>query len=440
MSRELPGLVIGCKVDTEICKMITTLCLDCIASSESDTARCGNCGSPRVVRHPELNQLSIAHLDCDAFYAAVEKRDNPDLRDKPVIVGGRVRGVVSTACYVARVKGVKSAMPMFKALKLCPDAVVIRPNMQKYAEVGRNVRNLMLATTPLVEPVSIDEAFLDLSGTARLHGQSPAATLATLSKRIETEIGISVSIGLAPNKFLAKVASDLMKPRGFSVIGKAEMLAFLARQPVTTIWGVGAAMQKTLARDGISMINQLQSLPLDILVKRYGGMGEHMFRLSRGMDSRHVSIERETKSVSAETTFDENIIALAELEPELWHLCERVSKRAKRQELCGLTISLKLKSADFKTITRASTLASPTLLAHQIYSAAHPLLEKEAGKTAYRLIGVGLSNLSAAEAGHHAASLDASANTRNKAEDAVDKIRAKFGDKAIERGLGRFRP
>jgi DNA polymerase IV len=416
-----------------------TLCLDCITTNETEVRRCGACGSPRVLRHPELGQLSIAHLDCDAFYAAVEKRDNPELRDKPVIVGGRVRGVVSTACYVARVRGVKSAMPMFKALKLCPDAVVVRPNMQKYAAVGREVRNLMLSTTPLVEPVSIDEAFLDLTGTARLHGHSPAATLAKLAKRIEAEIGITVSIGLAPNKFLAKVASDLAKPRGFSVIGKAEMLEFLARRSVTTIWGVGAAMQKTLARDGITLISHLQALPLDVLVKRYGGMGEHLFRLSRGMDSRHVSIDHETKSVSAETTFDDNIKALDELEPELWHLCERVSKRAKTQGLCGITISLKLKSADFKTITRAATLASPTLLAHQIYSVAHPLLEKEAGKIEYRLIGVGLSNLSPADSGHHTASLDATADTLNKAEDAVDKIRAKFGDKAIERGLGKFR-
>jgi DNA polymerase IV len=259
------------------------------------------------------------------------------------------------------------------------------------------------------------------------------------NKRIAAEIGITVSIGLAPNKFLAKVASDLAKPRGFSVIGTSEMLEFLARRSVTTIWGVGAAMQKTLARDGITMISHLQALPLDVLVKRYGGTGEHLFRLSRGLDSRHVSTDHETKSVSAETTFDENIKTLTDLEPELWHLCERVSKRAKAQGLCGMTISLKLKSADFKTITRAATLASPTLLAHQIYSVAHPLLERETGKTEYRLIGVGLSNLSPADSEHYTASLDATSDILNKAEDAVDKIRAKFGDKAIERGLGKFR-
>jgi DNA polymerase IV len=419
--------------------MTATLCLDCAESCGDISPRCDRCGSPRIIRHSELNELSIAHIDCDAFYASVEKRDNPDLRDKPVIVGGRVRGVVSTACYVARVKGVKSAMPMFKALKLCPDAVVIRPDMKKYTTVGRQVREMMLETTPLVEPVSIDEAFLDLTGTTRLHGHCPAATLARLSLRIEEKLGITVSIGLAANKFLAKVASDLMKPRGFSVIGKGEMLAFLAQRPVSTIWGVGAAMQAKLARDGITTIGQLQALPLDVLAKRYGGMGEHMFRLSRGMDSRHVSVDHETKSVSAETTFNENIKALAELEPELWHLCERVSKRAKIQGLSGSTISLKLKSADFKTITRAASLSSPTLLAHQIYSVAHPLLVKEAGREEFRLIGVGISNLVAADDRAYTASLDSTEDSLNKAEGAVDQIRAKFGDRAIERGLGKFR-
>ncbi len=419
--------------------MTATLCLDCAESCGENSSRCDRCGSPRIIRHPELNDLSIAHIDCDAFYASVEKRDNPDLRDKPVIVGGRVRGVVSTACYVARVRGVKSAMPMFKALKLCPEAVVVRPDMKKYTTVGRQVRELMLETTPLVEPVSIDEAFLDLTGTNRLHGHSPAVTLARLALRIEEKLGITVSIGLAANKFLAKVASDLMKPRGFSVVGKGEMLEFLAKRSVATIWGVGAAMQATLARDGITMIGQLQALPFDVLAKRYGGMGEHMFRLSRGLDSRLVSTDHETKSVSAETTFNENIMALAELEPELWHLCERVSKRAKAQGLSGSTVSLKLKSADFKTITRAASLSSPTLLAHQIYSVAHPLLVKEAGKVEFRLIGVGITNLVPADDGAYTASLDSTVDTLNKAEGAVDKIRAKFGDRAIERGLGKFR-
>ena len=187
-----------------------------------------SCGSPRLVRHPELAHLAIAHVDCDAFYAAIEKRDNPALRDKPLIVGGGHRGVVATACYIARTYGVRSAMPMFEARRLCPHAEVVRPDMAKYAAAGREVRARMLDLTPLVEPLSIDEAFLDLSGTARLHGLAPAKTLARFAKRVEAEIGITVSIGLSHNKFLAKVASDLDKPRGFSVLGAGEAAAFLA--------------------------------------------------------------------------------------------------------------------------------------------------------------------------------------------------------------------
>ena len=206
------------------------LCRDCLAESGPAAKRCLACGSPRLLAHPERDLLSIAHVDCDAFYAAVEKRDDPSLADKPVIIGGRKRGVVSTACYVARTYGVRSAMPMFKALKACPHAVVIKPNMQKYVAAGRAVQKLMLELTPLVEPVSIDEAFLDLSGTERLHHGSPARTLARLAKRIEDELGITVSIGLAPNKFLAKVASDLAKPRGFSIIGRPRSSRLPGRQ------------------------------------------------------------------------------------------------------------------------------------------------------------------------------------------------------------------
>ncbi len=234
-----------------------------MSPTSADERRCLACGSPRLLRHAELHDLSTAHIDCDAFYAAVEKRDNPALADKPVIIGGGTRGVVSTACYVARIKGVKSAMPMFKALKLCPEAVVIKPNMKKYAEAGRQVRALMETVTPLVEPISIDEAFLDLAGTARLHGHSPALTLAQLITDITAKVGITASVGLSYNKYLAKVASDLEKPRGFSVLGKAEAKAFLAARSVSLIWGVGRAMQEQLAKDGITLIGQLQAMDKD---------------------------------------------------------------------------------------------------------------------------------------------------------------------------------
>ena len=264
-------------------------CRDCMALQSSDALRCERCGSPRLARHPELYRLHLAHIDCDAFYAAVEKRDNPALKDKPLIIGGGKRGVVSTACYIARIKGVRSAMPMFKALEACPEAVVIPPDMEKYVRVGREVRAMMQALTPLVEPLSIDEAFLDLSGTERLHGRPPAMVLADFAKNVEKEIGITVSAGLSYCKFLAKVASDFRKPRGFSVIGEAEALGFLAEQPVTLIWGVGKAFAATLERDGIRMIGQLQKLERADLMRRYGSMGDRLYHLSRGQDERMVA-------------------------------------------------------------------------------------------------------------------------------------------------------
>ncbi|NJR13897.1 MAG: DNA polymerase IV, partial [Phyllobacteriaceae bacterium] len=279
-------------------------CRDCLTFSPGTALRCTACGSPRLLGHAERDMLCIAHIDCDAFYASVEKRDRPELRDRPVIIGGGKRGVVSTACYVARIHGVKSAMPMFKALAACPEAVVIKPDMAKYAHVGRQVRSLMQSLTPLVEPVSIDEAFLDLTGTDLLHHASPAIALARLARRIEHEIGITVSIGLSYCKFLAKLASDLDKPRGFSIIGRAEAVGRLAPMPVRKIWGVGPAFEATLARDGISLIGQLQAMELADLMRRYGSMGQRLYHLARGEDERRVANDHETKSVSAETTFN----------------------------------------------------------------------------------------------------------------------------------------
>src|SRR5690242_12814402 len=292
-------------------------CRDCMALQTNEAPRCERCGSPRLARHPELYRLHLAHIDCDAFYAAVEKRDNPALKDRPVIVGGGKRGVVSTACYIARIHGVRSAMPMFKALEACPEAVVVPPDMEKYVRVGREVRALMQALTPLVEPLSIDEAFLDLAGTERLHGMPPALVLARFALTVEKELGITVSAGLSYCKFLAKVASDFRKPRGFSVIGEAEAIGFLAEQPVTLIWGVGKAFAATLERDGIRMIAQLQRMERGDLMRRYGVMGDRLYRLSRGEDDRPVDPGGDAKSVSAETTFDTDIGTLADLVPVL---------------------------------------------------------------------------------------------------------------------------
>jgi len=326
-------------------------CRDCLSAVEETAIRCNACHGPRLIRHPELHQLSIAHIDCDAFYAAVEKRDKPELKDKPVIIGGGVRGVVSTACYIARIQGVRSAMPMFKALKLCPDATVIKPDMRKYVEVGREASTLMEFLTPLVEPLSIDEAFLDLSGTQRLHGRSAALSLASLLKDIEVKLGITASAGLSYNKYLAKVASDLDKPRGFSVIGRHEAKQFLAGKPVRLIWGVGEAFQKQLQRDGITSIGQLQELDQPTLMRRYGVMGARLYHLSRGEDERSVSAHESSKSISSETTFNADITDFDKLEGILWRLCERVSERAKAEGLAGRTITLKLKTADFRLRT-----------------------------------------------------------------------------------------
>ncbi len=411
-------------------------CRDCFSPVEGDERRCRACGSPRLLRHPELHQLSIAHIDCDAFYAAVEKRDRPELADKPVIIGGGTRGVVSTACYIARIHGVKSAMPMFKALQLCPEAVVIKPDMAKYAAAGRIVRDMMLEVTPLVEPLSIDEAFLDLSGTARLHGMSPALTLARLIARITERVGITASAGLSHNKFLAKLASDLEKPRGFSVLGRAETLSFLAARPVGFIWGVGKAMQEDLSKAGITMIGQLQQMEKIELMRRFGSMGARLYHLSRGEDHRIVSTDDHSKSISAETTFNSDIRDRAELERILWPLAEKVSRRAKAEGVAGHTVVLKLKTADFKLRTRNVSLADPTLLASRIHDAALPLLAREATGTAFRLIGVGITGLVEARPEQETETLDITTAARARAELAVDRIRDKFGRSAVGRGIG----
>ena len=411
------------------------LCRDCLADVTSDALRCAACGSPRVTRHRELDELSIAHVDCDAFYAAVEKRDDPSLKDKPVIIGGGKRGVVSTCCYVARIHGVRSAMPMFKALALCPEATVIKPDMEKYARVGRDVRDAMRALTPLVEPISIDEAFLDLTGTERLHGASPARVLAGLAYRVEREIGITISVGLAFNKFLAKIASDLDKPRGFAVIGRAEALDFLAPKPVSLIWGVGKVLRETLEKDGYRTIADLRRADEATLMRRYGAMGLRLARLARAEDDRRVTPDDETKSISAETTFDGDIRDFRTLEKKLFALCEKVAARMKDKGFSGSTITLKLKSADFKIRTRARALGSPTVLAARLFEAGRDMLVKEADGTAYRLIGIGASDLDDIAKADPADLVDTSIARNTKVETAVDALRAKFGRSAVVKGI-----
>ena len=412
--------------------MSTSFCRDCLADAAPEGGRCGACGSPRLARHKELKTLSVAHIDCDAFYATVEKRDDPSLAAEPVIVGGGKRGVVAAACYVARIYGVRSAMPMFEALQLCPHAKVIRPNMEKYSKAGREVRQMMFELTPLVEPLSIDEAFLDLSGTARLHGMSPAKALARFATDVESKLRITVSIGLSCNKFLAKVASDLDKPRGFAVLGADEAAAFLAAKPIGFIFGVGAVSAARYARDGLHRIADLQRLSEIELMRRYGEEGRRLSRLARGIDERKVNAARETKSVSSETTFERDIADLRTLERILWGLAEEVSARLKDKELAGATVTVKLKIADFRIRTRAQSLESPTQLAGRIYAAARVLLEREIDGTRFRLLGVGVSAIASAVDADPADLVDGRAAL---AEHAVDHLRARFGDGVMVRGL-----
>ena len=413
--------------------MSTSFCRDCLADAAPDDRRCTACGSPRLARHPQLETLSVAHIDCDAFYATVEKRDDPSLAAEPVIVGGGRRGVVAAACYVARTYGIRSAMPMFEALRRCPHAKVIRPNMEKYVRVGREVRQMMLALTPLVEPLSIDEAFLDLSGTARLHGLSAAKALARFASEVEKKLQITVSIGLSCNKFLAKVASDIDKPRGFAVLGARDAPAFLASKPVSFIFGVGAVSAARYARDGFNRIADLQRAGEMELMRRYGEEGRRLSRLAHGIDERKVDPARETKSISSETTFERDIAEFRTLERILWTLTEEVSARLKHNELAGTTITLKLKTADFKIRTRAQSLETATQLAGRIFGAARMLLERETDGTHFRLLGVGASALVPADEADPADLVDGRAAL---AEHAVDDLRARFGDAVLIRGLG----
>jgi DNA polymerase-4 len=407
-------------------------CRDCLADLDYATPRCGACGSPRLVRHHALPALTLAHIDCDAFYATVEKRDNPELADRPVIIGGGKRGVVSAACYISRTFGVRSAMPMFKALALCPQATVIRPDMAKYVRVGREVRHAMQALTPLVEPLSIDEAFLDLAGTQRVHGMIPAKVLARFARQVEHEIGITVSVGLSCNKFLAKIASDLDKPRGFAALDQDEARELLAAKPVGFIFGVGPATQERLIQRGFRTIADLQRADEIELMKQFSVEGRRLWRLARGIDDRAVVPDRGAKTISSETTFETDIRDFTTLERLLWRLSEKVSARLKAGNLAGSTITLKLKTADFRQRTRSQTLHSPTQLAAKIFATSRDMLAKEIDGTAFRLMGTGVSAL---KPGSLADDTDMLDRRSAHAERAMDDLRRKFGNAAVIRGI-----
>ena len=411
------------------------LCRDCLTTFETAPKRCSQCGRPRITVHPELFTLSIAHMDCDAFYASVEKRDNPELASKPVIIGGGQRGVVSTACYVARVRGVKSAMPMFQALKLCPEAIVVQPRMEEYVKASKAIRAMMQDLTPAIEPLSLDEAFMDMTGTDKLHGAPPAVMLAKLIKRMKGELGLTGSIGLSHNKFLAKVASDLDKPRGFSVIGKAETNSFLLDKPIGLIWGVGAVAKESLGKAGIQTFSDLLRWDRQDLNQRFGSLGDRLWHLARGHDLRRVTPDSPVKSISNETTFFKDTSDSDILDGHIWRLAEKVSDRAKARDLAGRVVTLKLKRKDHKSLSRRVTLRDPTQIADRIYRTARDLFGQVGPQGPYRLIGVGLSDLVGdTDSDLTSDLLDPNAAKRTKAERATDAIRAKFGSDAIVKG------
>ncbi|MFL1461057.1 DNA polymerase IV [Roseococcus sp. DSY-14] len=413
------------------------LCRDCCSTDPGDGPACRACGSRRVVRHAGLFTLGIAHVDCDAFFASVEKRDRPELAAKPVIVGGGTRGVVAACCYVARTRGVRSAMPMFKALAMCPDAVVIRPEHGKYSAEGRRIRAMMERLTPLVQPLSIDEAALDLRGTQALHGAPPAAVLARLALEVEREVGVTISIGLAANRLMAKLAAEQDKPRGFHVIGADEAAAFLAPLPVGTLPGIGPAAERRLHAMGITRLGQLAALDARAALARLGEDGPALAARARGEDDRPVTAERETKSISAETTFDADLRGVAELESPLWRLCEKLGRRLAAQGFAAGGVVLKLKTARFETRTRNARLGAPTQVPETLFAAARPLLAKEADGTAFRLIGIGAQPLAAADGADAGDLADPEAPRRAARWRAMETLRGRFGDAAVVAGRAR---
>jgi DNA polymerase-4 len=407
------------------------LCRDC--GLYSSTNKCSGCNSLNIISHEEIKILNIAHIDCDSFFCSVEKRDNPEIRNKPVIVGGGKRGVVSAACYNARIYGVRSAMPMYQALKLCPSAVVITGNIQKYKKVGLLIKSMMQELTPLVEPLSIDEAFLDLKGTKKIHKMDPCQVLVRLQNNIINEVGITVSVGLSYNKFLAKTASDLNKPNGFAIIGKNEAINFLSEKPVSFIYGVGPSFENKLKQVGINKISDIRTWTDKEMFIKFGESGLRIAKLARAEDKRPVKSHKKRKSISSETTFNNDISSLDTLSDILWKVSLATADRSKSLNLAGYTITLKLKTSNFKTITRRRTLPQGTQLADTIFNTCLPLLEGEAKGQKFRLIGVSISSLSK-PLGDHGFLLDPMALKRGKAERVTDSIRSKFGRNSLIKG------
>jgi DNA polymerase IV len=406
--------------------MSPALCRDCLQEGTFGNS-CASCGSPRLLRHAARDTLAIAHVDCDAFYASIEKRDNPAYRTRPLIVGGGHRGVVSTCCYIARMSGVRSAMPMYKALEACPSAVVVPPDMAKYKSVSQEMRALMETLTPIIEPVSIDEAFLDLRGTDKVHHASPARLLAGFQQQVEAVLGITVSIGLSCNKFLAKFASDINKPRGFTMLTQDEGRDMLRPLPVERLWGVGAASARRLGSKGFRTISDLQNLDEMTAYKLLGDDGVRLSRLARGEDSRPVNTEHIRKSISAETTFNDDHASLAELEPRMRDCAERVGRALRSKSLLAKRVTLKLKTEKFQLITRTRMLSAPSDSSAVLIETALPMLKMLCDGTRYRLIGVGADLADADAPSDTMLPLDEKLAKRAALERTVDGLRSKLG-------------
>ena len=421
-----------------------SLCRDCgAADSDSKPAGiCAACGGARRVSHAELAELSIAHVDCDAFYAAVEKRDRPELRDCPVIVGGGRRGVVATACYLARRSGVHSAMPMFEARQRCPDAVVVPPDMRRYQEVSGRVFERMHALTPKVESVSIDEAYLDLSGTTGLFGRFPAESLARFAGEVEREIGITISVGLSTNKLLAKIASEQNKPCGFTVIGRQEAAALLGPMPVRVLPGVGPVLEKKLLAGGICKVGDLVQLSPGQLSRRFGGIGLRLAEYARGEDSRPIRGARPAKSISSEVTLERDLSDPAGLQKVLARVAETLAGRLALRGLAGENVTLKLKTADFRLLTRSCSVGRPVCSAGELLRTARPLLEREADGRAFRLVGIGVHKLRAMGKEEELPSLfGPPGGVENpRLRDALREIRERYGADALREGIEELEP
>ena len=411
------------------------LCRDCDATPPDAEGACPACGGRRLLRHAELFTLGIAHVDCDSFYASVEKRDRPELAGLPVIVGGGTRGVVTTACYIARIYGVRSAMPMFKALQACPDATVIRPDFAKYTAAARQIRSLMADLTPLMQPLSIDEAVLDLRGTEALHDAPPAMVLARFARRVEREVGVTVSVGLAANRLLAKLAAGRDKPRGFAILGR-DAAALLAPEPVRLLPGIGPALERRLHASGIARIADLQALDDKAARRHFGDEGPALARRARGIDTRPVSPGEGAKSVSAETTFDVDRSDAPTLEANLWRLAEKLASRLREKQLAAAGVVLKLKTAGFASRTRNQRLPGPTALPDTLFGAARGLLHRELDGTAFRLIGIGANPLAPEAEADRPDLADPDAPRRVARQRAVDALRARYGAGIIGRGRG----